>query len=298
MSQNFELAKSRLENISAIEPLLAALRTMSMGTWQMALNKISQMREFEENYNHIIAEILPMINQKKIRRIGKKEKTPEIANTIVLIIGTERGLCGKFNDSLIENSLKWLDKLDLSSYEIWAMGSRLIQKLIRLDIDIAWRQSMPTSELVTYKDAYLTTQKWIDQFESYQFNQFFILINQLAKGSQYQFSAYKLLPFEIQELPKRQRDQYQNWPPPIIETGPKGIYQQIIQHNIAASYYEMMLKSSAAEHAARFNLMREAKDNAEDIMEELQRVINTERKRKITQQMQELAAGAGLLEHT
>jgi F0F1-type ATP synthase gamma subunit len=58
-----------------------------------------------------------------------------------------------------------------------------------------------------------------------------------------------------------------------------------------------LLKSAAAEHAARFNLMEEAKENADDIIEELRQVINTERKRKITQQMQELAAGAGLLDN-
>jgi F0F1-type ATP synthase gamma subunit len=42
--------------------------------------------------------------------------------------------------------------------------------------------------------------------------------------------------------------------------------------------------------------MQEAKDNAEDIVEDLTQIINKERKRKITQEMQELAAGSGLLE--
>lgn len=297
MSQNFELAKTRLDNISAIEPLLAALRTMSMGTWQIALNKVSQMKSYEENYKHVIAEILPTINERKLKRTVKKARTPEIADTIILIIGTERGLCGKFNDALIENSLDWLDKLKVSSHKIWAMGSRLIQKLGRLNIDISWGQSLPTSELVSYKDAYLITQNWIEQFEAFEFNQFFILTNQLGIGSQYKFSPNKLLPYEIQGLQKIQKNVSQNWPPPIIETDPKGIYHQIIQHFIAASFYEIMLKSSAAEHAARFNLMQKAKDNAEEIIEELLWVINSERKRKITRQMQELAVGAGLLEN-
>jgi F-type H+-transporting ATPase subunit gamma len=89
----------------------------------------------------------------------------------------------------------------------------------------------------------------------------------------------------------------EKWPPPIIETDPKGIYHQIIQNFIASTYYQIVLKSAAAEHAARFNLMQEAKDNADELLQELRSVINTERKRKITQQMQELAVGAGLLDN-
>jgi len=295
MSQNFEHAKSRLENISTIEPLLGALRTMSMGTWQMALNKIDQMNAYEENYNHIIAEVLPHIKKQGFKPQKRKDRKPEIADAIILLIGTERGLCGKFNDTLIEQSMSWLQEADLPSYQIWAMGSRLIRKLDQMKIEISWRQPMPASDLMTYQKAYLTTQKWVEQYEAYAFNHFFVLFNQIEKGGRYQFSTFNLLPYENQYRQVSQKQRTEKWPPPIIETDPKGIYSKIIQHYIAASFYKLTLKSAAAEHVARFNLMEEAKNNAEDIIEELRRVINSERKRQITQQMQELAAGAGLL---
>jgi len=295
MTQNFERAKSRLENISSIEPLVGALRTLSMGTWQMALNKIAQIKSYEENYDHILFEILPLIEKSLSNHRKPKDKPTNIADAIFLIIGTERGLCGKFNEALIDNSLNWINKQDISSYQIWGMGSRLIQKLEGRKIKFTWRKPLPGSNLTSYKQAYLTTQKWLDQFESFDFNQFFILFNQLKTGGQYKFSTYQLLPFEIKDLLIAQKQVEKKWPPPIIETDPKGIYRQIIQNYIASSYYLILLKSSAAEHAARFNLMEEAKENAEEIIEELQHVINAERKRKITQEVQELAAGAGLL---
>ncbi len=297
MTQNFERAKARLDNISSIEPLVGALRTISMGTWQMALNKIAKIKSFEENYDHILMEILPLIKKSQLNRRKTKEKTTNIADSIFLIIGTERGLCGQFNETLIDDSQKWINKQDISSYQIWAMGSRLIQKLEGRKINFNWRKPLPASDLTTYKQAYLTTQNWLDQFEDYDFNQFYILYNQLKTGSQYQFSTYQLLPFEIKDLHMVQKQVTKKWPPPIIETDPKGIYRQIVQNYIASSYYLILLKSSAAEHAARFNLMEEAKENASEIIEELQQVINVERKRKITQEVQELAAGAGLLDN-
>jgi F-type H+-transporting ATPase subunit gamma len=297
MTQNFERAKSRLENISSIEPLLGALRTLSMGTWQMALNKISQIKEYEENFDHILREILPEINRSRRNRRKAERQPTEITDTIFLMIGTERGLCGKFNEILIDNALKWIGDQGISSYQIWAMGSRLIQKLETRGIEFNWHQALPASDLTSYQKSYTTTQEWLDQFENHDFDSFFILYNQLKTGGHYRFSTFQLLPFEISDLHVTQKQVTKKWPPPIIETDPKGIYRRIIQNYIASSYYLLLLKSAAAEHAARYNLMEEAKENADDIIEELRQVINIERKRKITQQMQELAAGSGLLDN-
>jgi F-type H+-transporting ATPase subunit gamma len=297
MTLNFEYAKSRLENISSIEPLLGALRTMSMGTWQMALNKISQIKEYEENFDSILMEILPSVKKARFDRRKTDGRPAQIANTIFLIIGTERGLCGKFNETLINNALNWIKDQDKSSYQIWAMGSRLIRKLEQREIDFTWRQTLPASDLFSYGEAFLIAQKWLDQFEDHAFNSFFILHNQLDIGSQYQFECQQLLPFTVDDLPIKKSQDTKTWPPSIIETDPKGIYRQIVQYYMASNFYLSLLKSAAAEHSARFNLMEEAKENADDIIEELSQVINTERKRKITQQMQELAAGAGLLDN-
>ncbi len=297
MTQSFERAKSRLNNITAIEPLLGALRTISMGAWQMALNKMDRVKRFEENYNQILIEILPNIQGQRIRKPIMEVKKPELADTILLIIGTERGLCGKFNDVLIESARSWIESQEMTSYQIWAMGSRMIRKLEQLDLQISWRNPLPFGDLASYQQAYLTTQNWLEQYESYAFNNFIILFNQIAKGGNYQFSVFHLIPFERYHPLSSLEQVEKKWPSPIIETDPKGIYRQIIQYFVASGFYKSLLQSAIAENAARYNLMQEAKDNAEEILEELNRVLNAERRRKITQEMQELAVGAGLLDN-
>lgn len=296
MTQNFERVKSRLDNIRAIEPLLGALRTMSMGAWQMALNKLARMQQYEQNYDHIMAEILPHLKDQRVRKPEGKQST-EIADTIILIVGSERGLCGKFNQALANNALSWIENQSFPSYQIWAMGSRMIRDLNRMDVNIGWRKPLPASSVISYQQAYLITQNWMDQYESYAFNQFTILFNQLAKGGRHESSSFTLLPYEIHHDISVIDRSSQAFPPPIIETDPKGIYRRIIQHSIASSFYKILLKSGAAEHSARFNMMQDAKDNAEDIIEELDQVVNAERKRKVTQEMQELASSAGLLDN-
>ena len=297
MTQTFERAKSRLNNIRAIAPLLSALRTLSMGAWQMALNRLERMQHFEQHYDQILLEILPNIEDRTLRKPHRLKKIHHIADTVILLVGSERGLCGKFNQVLAGKALEWIKTQNFSSYQVWVMGTRLIRELERQHIQVAWRKPLPASELPAYRVTYETTQNWLEQYEDFVFNQFIILFNQPAQGGGYELSSFRLLPYEIHH-PLTAKDQTtQHWPPAIIETNPKGIYQQVIEHHVAASFYQILLKSAAAEHASRFSMMQEAEDNAEEIIAELQQVLNQERKRKITQEMQELASGAGLLDN-
>jgi F-type H+-transporting ATPase subunit gamma len=298
MAQNVERANSRLDNIRSIEPLLGSLRTISMGAWQVALNKISKINQYESFYNQILAEILPKIKQGSLRaKRTEKQRKPEIADTIILIIGSERGLCGKFNENLVNNVLRWLNHQNLSSFAIWAMGTRMIRELERSNIDFTWRQELPAGEVSSFKSAYLLSQNWLEQYESYAFNHFFIAFNRPLRGNRYEFAMLELLPHQTLQSSELQEGRVTKWPPAIIETDPKRIFVKIIQFEIATNLFRALLESAAAEHSSRYNLMQEAKNNAEEIIEDLQQVINAERKRKITQDIQELASAAGLLDN-
>lgn len=297
MAQDFERVKSRLDNIKVIEPLLGALRTMSMGTWQVALKQIGDIAQYEQSLDDVLVEILPFLNQARRRKNKRPSQKPAKTDAIILIIGTERGLCGKFNENLVNSALTWIDAQNFPSYKVWAFGTKMIQELSHRNIELDWQESLQTSAVPPFEDSFNTAQKWLKQYEAFAFNQFFILFNQSIRGGSYQFAALKLLPYDILDRFQSNQNFAQQWPPPIIETDPQTIYQQIIRYLIAASYHKALLGSAVAEHSSRYNLMQEAKNNAEEIIEDLKQVINTERKRKITQEIQELASGAGLLDN-
>jgi F-type H+-transporting ATPase subunit gamma len=268
-----------------------------MGAWQIANKKITYLIEYEENYDRILNQVLPLITPPPKKQQNINNLPPSTADTIFLMIGSERGLCGKFNTIMAEKALTFIKQGGYDSYQIWVMGSRLLREFERLGVQISWRKPLPASGLFTYQQAYALTQNWLEQYETYAFNQFIVLHHQVALGGTHQFTSYKLLPYEIQHGSNRNVERPELWPPAIIETEAKDIYNQIIQHFIASSFYQVLLRSAAAEHSARYSLMQEASDNAEEIIEELVRVVNAERKRKITQEMQEIAVGSGLLDH-
>jgi F-type H+-transporting ATPase subunit gamma len=239
---------------------------------------------------------LAKIDVNKAQKSKKNSAKPTIADRIYFVIGTERGLCGKFNKTLIENAKNWILAQNNNSYQIWAMGSRMIRDLERANVRVHWKKSLPASNLITYQETFDFTQNIIKQYENYAFNHFFVLSNQIITGGNYEFKTIELLPYQILFEKNMDVQTDKIWPPSIIETKPEKIYRQLIQHFLASGFYRVLLKSAAAEHSARYTLMEEAKGNAEDIIEELMRTINAERKKQITKEMQELASGSGLLD--
>lgn len=297
MTPTYEKVVSRLNNIKAIEPLLGALRTISMGTLQTAQHKLNQMQQYESYYDRVLSQILPALDVGDLREESQKIKTCRIADAIILILGTERGLCGKFNEDLNAKTREWLADQHFTTHQTWVVGSRLARALTRSDMPFTRQLSLATGGLVTYRQSYLLTQDWIRQFEAYDFNHFYVLYFKPGPGDTRVFTPIQLLPFTIDHRSSPDISPGTDWPPPIIETDPQGIYRQLIQHYIASNFYQILLESAVAENAARFMMMEEAKQNAEDIIEDLNREVNAERRRKITQEMQELAVGAGLIDN-
>ena len=99
MAQDLEKAASRLQNIEAVNPILGALRTISLGNWQMALNKRKSILHYKDKLIDLVPFILPHIKvpTKRLFSAYRRSKHPPESNVLVVGLGTERGLCGRYN---------------------------------------------------------------------------------------------------------------------------------------------------------------------------------------------------------
>jgi F-type H+-transporting ATPase subunit gamma len=80
-----------------------------------------------------------------------------------------------------------------------------------------------------------------------------------------------------------------------VETDPVSLYVRVAEQYTALRLHELLLESAASEHAVRYQLMEAALQNANRLIDELTLAVQAARRQAITREMQELAAGAGLL---
>jgi F-type H+-transporting ATPase subunit gamma len=283
-----ERTQKRLENISTVEPILSALRMIALGSWQAARRHKTATQRYGERLLSMLSWLLPHLPGKRHATDGKR---PNSAQIVVLVVGSERGLCGGFNTAVVEHAEQYLAELAVAEaqVELMALGTRARRLLQQ---PLAWAGKLPVTSLPPFRLAFDLTGRWLARYEACELDRVDLVYNAYHGAGGYQPDIAQVLP---PPLPKESRSP-ENWPPPIIETDPLGLYTRIVQQWAATNFYRLLLESATAEHASRYRLMEVATQNAERLIEELTIAVQAERRQAITREMQELAAGAGLID--
>ncbi|HOT92374.1 MAG TPA: F0F1 ATP synthase subunit gamma [Anaerolineae bacterium] len=304
MAQDLERIRNRLDNIRSVGPILAALRTISLGSWQMALNRLRGLEGYGGRLLALLPAVLPYLQKPAARprrlRLHERAVTSgpaDAGHAVVVVIGSERGLCGRYNAVLVERTIAYMQEQAQRGFtvEIMALGSRLVRTCQRQKCSPHRSQKLPVTRLPTFELAYRLTRTWLQQYEAFEIDAVDVLYNAYAGPGRYTATLSRLLPPELPS-PVSLTAAAGATAPYIIETDPLRLYAHIVAQWTTLSFYTLLLNAAAAEHAARFQLMESATQNVERLVEELTLELQSVRRQTITREMQELAVGAGLLE--
>lgn len=289
MSEISERAESRLENLKTIEPLIASLRTLSLSTMQMAINRKNLLHTYQNEYYRILANLLSMLSKKELSSLIFD--TPVSDLKILVVLGSERGICGPYNRNLAALGADWQSRQS-HMQRILSFGKRVKPSLTQAGVKFEHQGTLSAGSLPQYHKAHAMVNAWLQAYN--QGNLFAVEVLSFRKiplGG-YKPSINTLLP--ITEDMESHANLASAWPPPIIEGDPLPILKRAIEHLTAIKFYELILDSIAAENAIRYSMLEEAKDNVQDLIETLSVAMQIEKRQTITQQIQELSVGAGL----
>jgi F-type H+-transporting ATPase subunit gamma len=317
--EEVERARERLENIRSVKPILNGLRTISLGSWQAALKRRGSVQSYAEQLKAMLPPVIAHLPdedgvfdrlRERFSHPGRfwdrpesdEERKARPACSEVLVVGSERGLCGRFNvavaDKLDHHLRQSLEDTDQVSLRV--LGSRAGRVLRRRGYEPTSAGTLAVTTLPPLSLAFDMSCEWLSSYERHALDTVIIVFNDYRGTGNYEPTVTQLVPprFSVDDMPSAGRasgSASASWPPPIVDTDPKGLYATIIEQWTAVKLYSILLDSSAAEHSTRFQLMESATQNADQLVEDLTLVIQTARRQAITQEMAELAAGAGLL---
>lgn len=282
MAQSPEELKNRLENINAIQPLLEALRTISLSNWRFSLKKLALAKIYLKSLFEIYNELATNHN---VNQQGKPEAGNQ--NRIVLAVGSNRGLCGNFNRDIAEN-LKQLVIGNSERYQVVVVGERL-RKIIE-------RKNIPFDRYFPFPNAAELTPDYARVIAnqiglSGNNPDIALLFNAYRGAGKYQTIQSPIFPNEFLKISSRGKS-LEGF---IFDTPVEEIISLLQEDLYYLSIYYALLLSAAAEHSNRFQLMENASKNADHLSDELFLEVQALRRQKITEEMQELAVGAGLL---
>ena len=296
MSEGKERANARLENLQAIEPLLASLRVLSLSTMQMAMNRQTLLDQYAERFNQVASQVKRTISRSLSTAPVEEvfDYRPIHQEQVLAVIGSTLGIVGQYNKNLVAMA----KELSINSPEvpvkILAFGQRVHTVLKQEGLDFTPSGNLSSGSLPDYDNAATLIRTWDKAFEAGSLTKVTVLsYKRKPDSNDYQPVFSELLPNKAEDLAIE--EEQEAWPPPIIDGDPALIFEKIESHIIAIQFYRLILDSVAAENKFRFQLLEEAKENTSTLLEELTLEVQANRRKEITQQLQELLVGSGML---
>ncbi|MBS3753495.1 MAG: F0F1 ATP synthase subunit gamma [Anaerolineales bacterium] len=278
-------AEERLENIQSVEPILNALRTVSQASMQTARRKL----EGAARYGSEILELASWLPGEAPGRMQAGARR----RTLLVVLGSDRGLCGTFNSDLVEVLSDLLAQMEEErrEVEVWILGHRLKSSLDREEILVDHVEGFAEGSVPDFQRALRLAESIQAGFKEGRFGRVLILMNKRLQAERTRSEVEQLLPMKMKDV----QGKAERWPPPILETDPEELRERIRKQAVEVNLYRFLLISSAAEHAARFHLLENASQNMERLTEELEMEVQLARQQAITTEMMDLIAAAGLI---
>jgi len=308
MPESQERAEARYENLQAIEPLLGSLRVLSLSTMQMALNRKQDLTRYAESFLQVAGQLRGAAGKQKpsTGQVQTPAYPPRKPRKILAIIGSSRGIIGMYNKHLARRAAE-LSTDPSEERLILAFGRRLQTALTQQGVSFTPKDSLSSGSTPDYAAASGLIRAWTRDFEAGLLSAVEILsYRKKRRSGEYQPTLTQIIPehntrFESldknigQTTAERQNSRHILWPEAIIEGDPAVLLEKISGHLTAIRFYQLILDSVAAENLFRYRLLEEAKENTDQLLEELGQAIQAERRKQITQQLQELLTGSDML---
>jgi F-type H+-transporting ATPase subunit gamma len=280
--------QNRLNNIAAVEPILTGLKTLSSGTRLRALKQARRVDLFQAEVLRVLSLVVPHF---PLRPSQASQGSPDSA-VLLLVVGSEHGLCGAFNEALARYGQQLLEERVAAGCRVnlVSLGTRLERAFRQRAIVPLRSDPLSLTALPSYDFAWRLSSGWLQSYERREIDSVIVTYNAYLGLGRHEPRQVQLLPPQLPELDSSNLD----WTP-IIETDPLGLFVRTVELWLSANLYAILLDSAAAEHAARYRILDGAVQNAERMTEELQLLLQSARQEAITAELQDLAIGAGLL---
>jgi F-type H+-transporting ATPase subunit gamma len=274
--------RRRISSVRNIKQITRAMQFVAASKLKRAQDSTLQSRPYAEKIDEVLADLASVLGEEEHPLLAKREE----GTRAVVLMTTDRGLAGSLNTNTIRFTAQLITEHegDLRMITVGRKGQAAMRRA-RVPISASFEgfgdrptfaQVVPLARLLT--DDYLAgTYSIIDLV----YPRFVSTLSQRP-------IVDRLLPVEpsdtaIEGIPGRQF---------IFEPDPDEVLRNLLPRYVATRVYQAVLELTASEQSARMVAMKNATENAQELIEDLTLTYNKVRQANITREMIEIATGA------
>jgi F-type H+-transporting ATPase subunit gamma len=281
--------KGRIRSVQNTRKITRTMEMVATSKLKRAQDRVAAARPYADRLAEVIGRLL---TPELAARYALLRQPESVQRAAIVLLTANRGLAGAFNTNLIREARSQLERLRSSGVqvELHGVGKKGIsffryqgEELLTARTDLGDRPSA--------SDAQGIIEPLMERFVAGQLDAVYLVYAQFNSAMSTPPTTQQLLPIAPPDAAEKGREiDY------ILEPSADAILSQILPLYVRNSVYRALTETSAGFYGAQRTAMKNATDNAGDMIEALTRTYNRARQAQITQEIAEIVGGAAALE--
>ncbi len=291
---NLRDIRNRIESIKNTQQITRAMKMVAAAKLRKAQDRIIETRPYASKMKEVVGRLVNNASGDN----SLLEKPESVDNVLFIIISSDRGLCGAFNNNLFkvaENTIKkdYSEYLKNDNLSLICIGRQATKHFGKRDYKI--KAEYPEFwDSIEFHKATEIMKSVIADFKSGTFDEVKLVYNEFKSVIAQNRLVESVLPIEPNSLLAEDEEISQT--EYLYEPDVDKILKKLLPLHLNLQLWKAILESNAAEQGARMTAMDNATENAQEMREDLQLEYNRARQSAITTEISEIISGAQALE--
>ncbi|MEE8321833.1 MAG: F0F1 ATP synthase subunit gamma [Gammaproteobacteria bacterium] len=277
--------RTKIASVKNTQKITKAMEMVAASKMRKAQDRMHAARPYAEKIRNVIAHLGHAHPEYKHDYLDQREEIQRIG---LIIVSTDRGLCGGLNANLFREIIRRMKEWNDQGVELdlCIIGTKAVGFFNRIGGSIVG-QSTHLGDKPSVADLIGTVKIMLDSYVKGKIDQLYLVSNVFINSMTQVPKIEQILP--VQPSGEDELKHYWDY---IYEPDAKEVLDHLMQRYIESLVYQGVIENISCEQSARMVAMKSASDNAGKLIDELQLIYNKARQAAITQELSEIVSGA------
>jgi F-type H+-transporting ATPase subunit gamma len=292
MAGQLKEVRNRIKSVMSTQQITKAMKMVSAAKLRKAQDRIIQMRPYSNKLSEMLQNI---VSGETDVQISLATERP-INKVLVVLITSDRGLCGGFNANLIKAAAsqiktRYAEQDKAGQVEIMCIGKKgadFFKKSYAVNTEY-----MQLLGQINFESTAEAAEKVMAGFVEGKYDKVDIVYSQFKNAATQLYAVEPFLPVPKQANKANAKANNTDY---IFQPSKEKLIVELVPKILKTQLFKCILDSNASEHGARMTAMDKASENANELLKDLRLSYNRARQAAITTELTEIVSGAAALE--
>ena len=281
--------KKRIVAVKTIQRITKTMQMIATAKFTAALARAKNSRPYTDTIRGLVAKVSSQAGDTSHPLLEKPARAS--GKELVLVIASDRGLCGAYNSNVLRTATKLLAEIRAGGSEVVldASGRKALGFFKYQKQEVSNRHAV--GDRPQYEAVEKIGQDYIDRYVAGEFSSVKVVYMRFISAARQRPEVMQLLPLSLPKAPEGAEAAGANANFDFSPSAPE-LLDELLPRSVKVSLYQAFLDAVVSENVMRMVAMKAATDNAGNLISELKLIYNKTRQAAITKELSEIVGGA------